>query len=700
MAAAALLSGCRAAELSSWFGPTATPLPAPTPTPLPSANGAAHAFLEAWQSGDYATMYSLLTPAAQARFSQPEFQARYTGAQTEATVEQVEVQLLSLLHEQDQASVLFELIWHTLLFDDLKVNNQLRLAWSEGRWGIDWQPTMILPQLGEGVSLTFLSEQPTRGNIYDRNFHALATQGERVTIGLVPQQLEQPETVIYTLAEITGVSPEKIIDSINASQPDWFVPVADVSFETSLENDALLNQLVGVNRRTRSVRAYSDGDVAAHLIGILGPIPAEQQQTYLQRGYNGDELVGLTGIEVWGEEALAGQRGGRLVTVAPPPGRQVLSEIATVTSGAGSSVYLTLDTNYQAAVERMLANRKGAVVVMNPDNGDIYALATYPRFEPQIFTTGLDLNAGQALFADPNQPLINRATQGTYPPGSIFKIVTLAGALEKLKLAPETTFTCTGKWAGLGPQFEKKCWLETGHGQINLIDGLTQSCNVVFYEIGLALHRTDPNLLPELARSFGFGLPTEIIGVEEAQGVVPDNEWARVNLNVPLYDGDAVNTAIGQGYTLATPLQTARMLAAIGNGGRLVQPRVADRIVSIDGQSQKVESTPADKLPISKENLALIRRSLEDITSDARGTARQAFEGIDTTVAGKTGTAESGRKQPHAWFAGYAPSDKPRVAIAVLLEEAGQGSQQAAPLFRQVLESFFVWESLQKKDQG
>jgi penicillin-binding protein 2 len=427
----------------------------------------------------------------------------------------------------------------------------------------------------------------------------------------------------------------------------------------------------------------------------MGTIPADSKESYLARGYQGDELVGLTGVEAWAEPQLGGQRGGRLVTLAPPPAREVLSEISTIPSRAGSSVYLTIDTLFQARVERLLGERLGAIVVMDPNNGAIYAMASYPRFKPTVFTTGFDVDAWAELYTNEDRPLINRATQGLYPPGSVFKAVTISAGLEALGLNPEDTFVCTGKWHGLGEEFEKTCWLETGHGKIKLIDGLTQSCNIVFYEVGLALHKADPQLLPNWARAFGLGVPTDILGVEESVGLIPDSAWKQARFNQPLFDGDAVNSAIGQGDVLVTPLQITRVLAAFGNGGQLIRPRLVDRIVHMDGTEQVLEPEIAGTLPISPENLALIRGSLNEITSGARGTARRAFEGITYTVAGKTGTAESGQEEPHAWFAGYAPADVPRVAIGVVLEHTGEGSKEAAPLFRQVVEAFFEWEASQ-----
>jgi penicillin-binding protein 2 len=688
-----LLSGC-SSNLSPFTAkPTATPTPFPTPTPLPSADAIAQVYLAAWVKNDYAAMYNLLTPAWQSRLSLGQFQEFYAGPMNVATVQQVETQLQSLLHTQDQAAANFNTIWQTALFGSIQASNQMHLRFTAGRWGVEWQPTLVLPDLGEGVALAFLSERPSRGDIYDKNFHALATQGSMVTVGVVPQFLKQDEVVIGHLSRVTGVSPEKILDNIAKARPNWFVPIGDITFEASLQSDDLLSKLTGVERRATTVRLYNDNDTAAHIIGYMGAIPAEQKAAYVAQGYQGDEPVGLSGVEAWGEAYLAGRRGGRLVTLAPPPARQVMSEIATITPQAGSSVFLSFDTAFQAAVEQLLGPRRGAIVVMDANNGAIYAMATYPRYKPSIFSTGFNPNAWTELYANPERPLLNRATQGLYPAGSIFKIVSLTAALESLKLKPETTFFCNGTWSGLGKEFEKSCWLKTGHGNINLIDGLTQSCNVVFYEVGLALYKSDPQLLPTWARNYGLGLPTEVLGVQESSGVIPDEEWKQASLNEPLFPGDAVNAAIGQGFVLVTPLQIVRMLATLGNGGKILQPRLVDRVIDVNGVEQLFETKVMGTLALSPENLALIRGSLENITSGARGTARAAFQSITYTVAGKTGTAESGQEKPHAWFAGYAPADTPRVAIAVLLEEAGEGSKEAAPLFRQVLEAYFEWEA-------
>jgi penicillin-binding protein 2 len=689
-----LTSGCAAGPFDLVSEPTATPLPTPTPIPLAPANPVAQDYLDAWGGGDYPKMYSLLSLPSQQRITEAAFLQRYTHVLNVLTATGVTSQLRSLLHNNNQAAATFLSQFETRRFGLIEADNQMALEYYSGQWGVVWQPTLILPQLGDGISLAFLSEQPTRGNIYDRNYHAMATQGELVTVGVIPQYIESYEQTVALVQRLTGVSRQIIDDRISAARPDWFVPIADITFEISLENEAVLADTPGIERRTNTTRVYPDGPTGAHIIGYMGSIPADLQGQYLAQGYSGDEMVGLSGVEAWSETELAGQRGGRLVTVGPSPSQQVLSELGSAPSAAGSSVYLTLDSRFQATTEYLLGERKGAIVVMDPNNGKIFALATYPRFNPMELTSSTDATVWSRLSSHPDFPLLSRATQGTYPPGSIFKIVSITAALESLGLDPATTFTCTGKWAGLGPQFVKECWLKRGHGPISLIDGLTQSCNVVFYEVGLALQRANPDYLPEWARMFGLGAPTNIAGIgQESPGVVPDEAWKQATFGQPMFDGDAVNGAIGQGYTLVTPIQIARMVAVIANGGHLVRPTVIDRVVALDNTETLQSAEIVSTLPIKSENLQLIRESLNAITSGVGGTARLAFEGAEYSVAGKTGTAESGRGEPHAWFAGYAPADKPRVTISVLLEEAGEGSKVAAPLFRQVLEAFFEWEA-------
>ncbi|MFQ5611508.1 MAG: penicillin-binding protein 2 [Anaerolineae bacterium] len=679
--------------------PTATPWPllaprrnpTPTPTPPPSADGIAQAYLAAWSTGDYEAMYNLLTQEGRSRLTRQEFQGQYLYARHQATATNITARLNSLLNNNADASAIFHSSWQTALFGNLEVDHPMTLRYEDGRWRVVWQPSLIMPQLSEGVTLALLDEVPVRGNIYDKNAHALASQGQMVTVGVVPAFIENVDQVLAQLEPITGLSQDFMRGKIAAAQPDWFVPLASVSFETSVEFDDLLNSLPGVERRAQAIRTYSEGDLAAHLVGYVGPITAEAIDDYRARGYRGDEIVGLSGVEAWAESFLAGRRGGRLVTLTPS--KKVQAEIATALPRPGGSVYLSIDSGLQASAEAILGARPGAIVVLDPNSGFVLALATWPRFDPQQFASGISTEQWLALNHDPLRPLFNRATQGTYPPASIFKLVSAAAAMEHLGYTAQTSFFCSGAWHGLGENFVKKCWLETGHGNIDLVNGIIQSCDVVFYEIGLALHQADPSLLPAMARSFGLGQLTGLKGASEEAGVVPDNDWKTANLGEAFFEGDAVNMAIGQGYLLTSPLQIANMLAAIGNGGTLYQPQLIERFSNRAIGDQYSSPEARGTLPLAPETLATLRRGLAGVVSGARGTARRAFDGWAYTAAGKTGTAETGISAPHAWFAGYTPADEPRVAITVVLENAGEGSEHAAPIFRLMAETFFNWEA-------
>jgi penicillin-binding protein 2 len=700
IALASLASACAPKDVSlpvevplpiTLVPPSPTPLPTPTPTPLPSADGAAAAFLSAWSAGDYATMYDLLIDSDRLNVSSDQFRARYVDALREATATTVRAELRSLLHDGLRAQAGFRVEWQTTLFGPLEFENTMPLLWEGGGWGVDWSSTLVLPQLGDDLKLVLLDRTPVRGNIYDRGGLGLAVDGRVVTVGVVPGWIVDEAMVLAQLSTITGVAPEVILDKIANSQPDWFVPIADVSPEVSINNDELLSSLVGVTRRERTIRVYKAGDLAAHLVGYLGAIPLDQLEDWQLRGYRGDELVGRAGVEGWGEPYLAGRRGGRLVTLTKH--NEEVGQVAETASRPGGSIYLTIDKGLQADTELILGQRPGAIVVLDPSTGFVLAIASYPRFDPGLFATGIDQKTWMALSTNPHRPLVGRGTLGAYPPGSVFKIVTMAAVMERLGFTADTSFVCTGTWDRLGDEFVKTCWLKTGHGSINLQDGLTQSCDVVFYESALALQNADPQLLPDMARALGLGVSTGIAGVEETAGLVPDPAWKLVEKGESWFPGDSVNLGIGQSYLLTTPLQIANLLAAVGNGGTLYRPQLVHRIVEPIGPEQVNQPEVLARLPISPENLGVIRTALEGVVSGRRGTAREAFEGATFTAAGKTGTSETGQEEPHAWFAGYVPAESPQVAIAVLLEHAGEGSKEAAPVFRQMVEAYLARQS-------
>ncbi len=675
--------------------PTSQPTHQPTNTPPPSSPDAtAAAFLDAWSAGDYATMYTYLSPDSQAAIDAESFTRRYQEALATATVLTVTTRLQSALREDDRGYVSFRLALDTALVGTLTADTVMPLSLREGQWWVDWDEGLIWPQLAGGHYFRMEYTTPLRANIYDRAGLGLATEGTIVTVGVIPGQIEDENALLTALALVTGLSPDEIRGRYVVAPADWEVPIADISAETSVDYNYLLGSIPGIYREEKAGRTYppQGSGVAPHVVGWVAPVPAEQLEAYHDRGYRGDEWVGVSGLEAWGEEILAGRHGG-VLTVVTPEG-EIVAEVAKRPLVPGRAIYTTFDRDFQRQVQRILGGRKGAIVVLDVHTGAVRALASGPGFDPNVFVGPAGAVGRSQILADPRNPLFNRATQGNYPSASVFKIVTMSAAMEEAGMDPDNTFFyCPGYWEGLGPASRKGCWKEDGHGDISLKDGLTASCDVVFYEVGLKLDEVGQDVLPRFGRGFGFGEPTGLEGVFEEAGLVPDPEW-KVNVRgAPWGVGDTINIAIGQGDLLVTPLQVARMMAAVANGGTLYRPYVIERLGPA-GSVIPEQVTPVQAvgtLPVSPEHLAAIQEALLGVTTKSIGTATRRFAGLSIPVAGKTGTAEVGTPdtEPHSWFAAYAPADSPEIAIAAIVENVGEGSTVAAPLVRQVIEAYY-----------
>ena len=670
------------------------PLLEPTPTAvatvtstLPPADEIAFAFLQAWERADYPAMYALLSPEAQQQYTEDEFTTTYTGVANEALILGVASRILSAYQPGTRAEVTFTSAFKTAFVGDFEVQNQMTLAYQQGRWGVNWSPALILPQLSDETVVRLTTSSPSRGNIYDRKGLGLAVQGELVEIGVIPGNIEDEAALLALLSGVLGETAADLKALYAEARSDWYVPLGRISPEAGQLYYEALSSTPGVELKEAWTRSYHPDQIAPHVVGVVGPIPSEELDQWRAQGYSGDELVGRMGLERWGEHYLVGERGGRL-EILSTKGYQV-AVLAEKPSHESSSLYTTFDREFQKKVQDILGQRLGAIVVLEAKTGRVLALATYPGFDPNLFPTGIGAYQWANLQSDPRRPLVNRATQGTYPPGSVFKIVTMTAGMDAAGLTARSTFLCRGIWTGLGPQWPKTCWLRSGHGNIPLNKALTVSCDITFYQVGLTLNGVGQDVLPDYARRAGFGARTGI-EVEEAPGLVPDPAWKIQTKGEGWAPGDTVNLAIGQGELLVTPLQVAVMLAAVGNGGTLYRPQVVEMIAADpDHPEWQFQPIEAGRFPLDAANLAVIQDSLHKVTSATYGTAYRAFEGSSVPSAGKTGTAESGQEKPHAWFAGYAPADDPEIAIVVIVEHAGEGSTYAAPLWRQVAEAYF-----------
>ncbi|MCY3802651.1 MAG: penicillin-binding protein 2 [Chloroflexi bacterium] len=550
---------------------------------------------------------------------------------------------------------------------------------------------------------------PIRGLIFDRAGRQLVRNTPVFSIWATPADIPEDDTrhVSDLLAELTEEDRDEVELAISLGRSDPGEPVRvarEVSRETALIVAEKYLELPGVEIRDSTKREYSSGETLGAIVGYTGPIPAERAAEFARRGARFDEDIGLAGIEKSLQEQLRGEDGRRLIEVEAL-GREV-RELAATPPRSGGNVFLTIDAELQQGttelMSRYLGGRgAGVAIILDPNSGDVLSMVSYPSFDNSLFAEGISVDDFQRLANDSRRPLVNHAISGLYPPGSTYKIVAAAGALEENVAAPSTSIECAGHLI-LPSGWVFYDWLLTGHGSVNLHRAISESCNIYFYNISGGNPYTEfkglgESRLAEFGRSFGFGTPTGIDLPNEAAGVVPDHKWKNDNLSAPWVTGDTYQAAIGQGLMQASPLQLVNMYAAIGNGGTLYKPRIVDRVEDADGEVVDVPAVDEiGKISVSPTNLSLIQRGLVETVNGPQGTGGRARTPV-VTMAGKTGTAEyagpkdrHGNDPSHAWFVGYAPADSPRIAFVVLIRDGGEGSLAAAPVARDLVELYFT----------
>ena len=677
-------------------GSSDLPTPQIDTNSAPDAEGSVSAYLSAWNSGDYAAMYEMLSAKSRASISFEDFQARYANVATQTNLFKVDYEILQSLINPSSAQVGYRVTLNSAVIGAITRDTNMDLSLESGQWRVVWDDRIILPELSGGNTLSLERFVPARGIIYDRNGNALATNTQAVAVGVYPSLIESgdEDQVVTELARVSGLDAQRISELVfpENDTPDYYVPIAEVSAEQFNARAGDWNQLSGIFYQNYDTRLYFEGGAAPQAIGYYGSIPAEDVQQYIPLGYQSDDRVGRLGVEAWAEEYLAGTRGGALYVLNSAG--EIVTKIAETAAQPAASVYSTIDQELQLRAQEAIQDFTGAIVVLERDTGRVLAIVSSPGFNPN-WADPLDANSLWATyFPDDAGRFFNRATQGQYPPGSIFKVVPFSAALESGVFQPESTLDCVQEWHGLAGQTLVDWTLEKElppSGTLSLLEGLMRSCNTWFYQIGLDLYNAgQPDAVTEMARGFGLGTPTGIQEVPEVAGSLetPNAQDAEAGRN------EAVQQAFGQGTTLITPIQAAAYVAAIGNGGTLYRPQLVERVEDANGVailnfSPQVKGT----LPISANTLLNLQTAMRMVVTDPRGTAYRRFTGFSIPLFGKTGTATAGEGLlPHAWFIGYTDAGRPEepdIAMAVLVENMGDGSEFAAPIFRRVASYYF-----------
>jgi penicillin-binding protein 2 len=534
-----------------------------------------------------------------------------------------------------------------------------------------------------------------RGVVYDSKKETVFARNRRsFAVSIVPQNLpedgEEKEQLIARLSLLLEMPKEEILKIVNQnsrSAYDSQVLRTDVPFETVVFLAEHNRDFPGVYWKSKPVRVYPRHDMLSHVIGYVGMISEREFLEKKQKGYNLESVIGKSGVEKVYDLELKGIDGyvRRIVDAT----NQVTAEI--IDQGAepvpGNNVVLTVDSRIQEIAEAALGERIGAVIVSRPSTGEILALVSYPRYDPNLFSFQQNRTAFKSLILDKRKPFLNRAIQAQYPAGSIFKLVVALAVLDTDAVPPTKQFVCGGGYK-LGNRFFA-CW--SNHGKVDLYNAIVHSCDSYFYQASLIL---GPDVIAHYANKLGFGKPTKIDLIGELAGIVPDPDWKREYVEDIWYEGDTLNMAIGQGYILVTMLQLNCFTNMIANKGTLFQPYVVSEIHSAKSDELIYKRNPEVLLQstIDKKHFEFIVSAMRDVVVE--GTARWGGAVLSTNPAGKTSSAETaGAEETHSLYTAFAPFDAANedemISVTAIVEHGGAGSVTAAPLVSEILESIF-----------
>jgi penicillin-binding protein 2 len=538
-------------------------------------------------------------------------------------------------------------------------------------------------KISESNRLRVIGIPAPRGIIYDRNGIPLVKNIPYFCASLIPGEFDEEN--VRGVARLLGMSDEEVENKLSKNGESPFSPVKlkeGLSLSEVSYIEARRSEFPGLMIEVEVSRGYILGKTGAHLVGYLGKMTPAQSKDPKFRDVPRDAFIGQWGVEKLYDKTLRGIAGQRIIEV-DALGREIrlLQEKPPV---KGTDITLSVDIALQEAADKAFEGRTGAMVAIQPDTGEVLGYVSSPAFDPNKFVNGITREEWESLSSDKDLPMLNRAIQSQYPPGSTFKIIMAIAGLETGVINESTKVDCRG-----GISFGRwhfGCWRKGGHGSVSLHRALVESCDVFFYEVG---KRLGIDKIYEYASRFGLGKTTGIPLGSEKKGLIPNTKWKMEAKKAQWYLGETFVNSIGQGYVLTTPVQMADMMAAVANGGNVYRP-------SLLKGSRPILLMKAGVKP---ETLEAVKAGLRDVVNGPSGTALAAKSGI-TTIGGKTGTAQvvglrkgsslSEKFRDHAWFVAFAPVEKPQVAMSVLVEHGGHGGSAAAPIAKKAIEAYML----------
>jgi penicillin-binding protein 2 len=541
-------------------------------------------------------------------------------------------------------------------------------------------------KIDERNRLRVIDIHAPRGIIHDRNGKVLVKNIPSFDISVFREDLPRDRETLESLGKLIGLTLDDIRNRLKRTSAKKYKPVKlkqNVSFKEVAKVEARKVDFPGLHVEVVGGREYIYGHSASHAIGYLGHLSLAQLSDPKYSDVPRESFIGQFGAEKVFDVSLRGAGGKKILEVDALG--SIIKVVRIQRPVKGRDADLTIDIDLQVEAEKSLRGKAGAVVALKPDTGEVLAMTSAPSFDPNLFVRGINYTDWKKLLNDPSKPMLNRAIQSQYPPGSTFKIVSAIAALEEGTVTSDTVYNCKGS-IYYGRVF--RCWKAAGHGKVRIHNAITESCDVYFYEVAKNL---PIDILAQYAFGFGLGRTTGIELEGEVPGIVPTSGWKREKKKEKWYKGETLNTIIGQGYLSATPLQMARLTAAVVNGGKLYKPY----LLNDSDMKRKAEGS----VKIRPENIELIKKALLGVVKDKDGTGKLAKSDV-VSIGGKTGTTQviggvskkddiPYKYRDHAWFVAFAPETDPQIAVAVFVEHGGHGSTGAAPIAKRIIEAYY-----------